>query len=178
MNRPSRGFSLIETLIALAVLSLLLGLSLPSLRGLLLRSAVSSSHNLLLSGFASARQHAVFSRRPTTICPGSADAGCRSDAVWSQGWIIFVDHNGNALFDSADQLIRAENPLPKRTRAFSNSGRPRAVFQPNGTSSGHNLTLRLCGADTPRPLSAIVLSNTGRARAAGPNELAALPACD
>lgn len=177
MHRSQTGFTLLEALTTLAVMALLLGLALPSMSSTLSRSAISASHNQLMSGFASARQYAVFNRRLTLICPGTPETGCRNDSLWSQGWIVFVDRNGNDRYDITDTLVRAENALPGSVIALSTHGRPRAVFRPNGTSAGSNLTLRLCDSHEGRPKAAIVLNNTGRARSAQPNELAALPAC-
>ncbi len=175
MPSRSAGFTLIELLMTVVVLAILLAVAAPSMAGLKARSASAATHNLLMSSFATARHHAISRRHLTTICPGNAESGCHSDGVWDGGWIVFADRNDNGRLDPADALIRSESAIPAGLRATSGQGRPRATFRPNGLAGGTNLTLRICADGAAQ--SAVVLSNTGRARAATPGELAALPGC-
>lgn len=169
------GFTLIELLASIAILTILLAMAAPSMAGLKQRSEITSTHNLLLTGFASARQHAVINHRLTSICPGNTNTGCRSDGVWSDGWLIFVDRNDNGRLDAGDTVVHHENRIPSNVRVKSGAGRPRATFRPDGTAGGTNLTLRLCAADEVR--AAVILSNVGRARSASTRELAGMANC-
>ncbi len=175
MPSRTKGFTLIELLMTLAVLTILLAIAAPSMASLKTRSASTATHNLLMASFAAARLHAVSHRHLTTICPGSTESGCRSDGVWSEGWFVFVDRNDNGRMDSGDELVRSEGAIPAGLHAISGQGRPRATFRPTGLAGGTNLTLRICADGAAQ--SAVILSNTGRARAATTGELAVLPGC-
>ncbi len=175
MQRQHHGFTLIELLITFSILSLLLAVAAPSMAGLRSRAAVTSTHNLLMTGFAAARAHAVTQQHLTTICPGDPAAGCRSDGEWGGGWIVFVDANDNGRLDGTDWLVHSEAALPEGLRVTSGVGRSRATFRFDGSAGGSNLTLRICSEGVVR--SAVILSNSGRARRAGSGEVAAMPGC-
>lgn len=175
MSRSAQGFTLIELLMTLAVLMILLAVALPSFAGLKQRNAVTVTHNLLLTGFATARSHAVSSGKLVTICPVSGGSGCRSDGVWDEGWIVFVDNNRNGRLDAADSIVHHENRMVSGIEVRSGSGRPRAVFRPDGSAGGTNLSLRICAEGEVQ--SAIILSNVGRTRSASTRELSTMAAC-
>lgn len=176
MSRQTLGFTLIELLVTLIVLSLLLAMAAPAFASLRQRTAVTTTHNLLLTGFATARNYSVSFQRLTTICPGTPASGCRDDGVWEAGWLVFVDINGDGRLDADDTLVHHENLMRERVQIRSGRGRPRATFRSNGGAPGTNLTLRICFEGQVQ--SALILSNPGRARTAVARELAAMSGCD
>lgn len=175
MLRRIAGFTLIELLASVAVLTILLVIALPSFAGLKQRSAVTATHNLLLTGFATARNHAVSTGHLVTICPVRGESGCRADGVWDEGWMVFVDHNRNGRLDADDTVVHHENRIAGGIGIYSGRGRPRAVFRPDGSAAGTNLSLRICADGAVQ--SAVILSNVGRARSASTGELATLGNC-
>lgn len=175
MLRRTSGFTLIELLVCLGILTILLVIAMPSFAGLKQRSTVTATHNLLLTGFATARNHAVSTGQLVTICPVAGESGCRADGVWDEGWAIFVDINRNGRLDAADTIVRHENRMPGGIGIYSGRGRPRAVFRPDGSAGGTNLSLRICAEGVVQ--SAVILSNVGRARSASTGELATLANC-
>lgn len=175
MIRTRAGFTLIELLMSLAILTLLAGLAAPAMGRLLTHTSVSSAHNLVMAGFATARLHAVSHGHAVTVCPGDPQRGCLAGGRWEGGWLLFVDRNDDDAFDANDTLLRTEDAVSPRLSIRSSASRPRAVFHPNGMSGGANLTLRICADGAVR--SAVILANSGRARAATSSELAAMGAC-
>ncbi len=170
------GFSLIESLTALAVVAVLAGTALPSLSNLRHRNAAAATHNLLTTGFNLARNQAVFDRNQTAICAGDAQSGCRRDGQWQHGWLIFADHNRDGRFDANDTLLRSESAAPNGLELIGSSHRSVVKFRPNGLSEGSNLTIRFC-AEPGTPHAALILNNTGRARSATARELARMKRC-
>ena len=175
MSRQTTGFTLIELVVTVAVLSILLAIAAPSFASLRQRTAVTTTHNLLLTGFATARNYAVSFQRLTTICPGTPASGCRADGIWDAGWLVFVDANGDGRLDAGDALVHHENVMRDGVQIRSGRGRPRATFRSDGGAPGTNLTLRICFEGQVQ--SAVILSNPGRARSAGTRERAAMPGC-
>lgn len=171
-----RGITLIELLMALAIAAVLLGLSLPSFAALKARNSVAASHNLMMSGFATAREAAIMHRMPAVLCPGSIETGCRKDGIWDGGWMIWLDRNDNGRLDGSDTLLRSETGFDGELAIRSSKHRSRVTFQPNGMAGGSNLTVKLCNAEGA-PLRGLVTSNTGRTRASTETEVAAMEAC-
>ncbi|MBI3148880.1 MAG: GspH/FimT family pseudopilin [Betaproteobacteria bacterium] len=94
-SQAQRGFTLLELLIALAVLVVLAGLGLPELGRLLHRQRIASAHAELQAALGYARGEAVRRAAQVSLCrraAGSGPAACASGGRdWSHGWIVFVD---------------------------------------------------------------------------------------
>lgn len=176
MNRHQTGLTLIELLMTLAIAAVLLSLSLPTFAHFTARNSVAASHNLMMTGFAAAREAAIVHRAPAVLCPGDATTGCRKDGIWDGGWILFLDRNTDGSLGGSDTLLRTETGFAGDVAIRSSRHRSRVTFKPNGMAEGSNLTVKLC--DTRgAPLQGLVTSNTGRTRASTAAEVAKMTAC-
>lgn len=97
--RPSRagGFTLIELMVALAVLAILTTIATPSFVSFLRNSELTSFTNKLVAAINTARSEAMKTGRNAYVIPAS-------DSSWSKGWRVFIDLNGNASFDEGTDL--------------------------------------------------------------------------
>lgn len=167
MRKDAPGFTLVELLIALAVLALLLGLALPGFRDVIERQRTATALHLVSAQFAQARNTAIMRRTPVTVCPSRGDGRCRTDADWSQGWLMYRDPTGGSQPRTrGDVLAEQHRPTHASVRIQSSAGRPRIRFQPDGRSGGTNLTVRICIAGSVR--GEVVVNNVGRVRSARP----------
>ncbi|MCK7593224.1 GspH/FimT family protein [Pseudomarimonas salicorniae] len=163
MNKATqRGLSLVELLLGLGLAGFMLVVAVPGMQALGARSERAAINNSLLATLALARSEALRRRQDTIVCPAQpAASGCRSDGAWHEGWMSFVDANGNGRFDSGESLLQVHGPL-EGARLDSGRGRPKVRFARNGMNRGSNLSIRLCQAG--EIASAVVLNNGGRAR--------------
>jgi type IV fimbrial biogenesis protein FimT len=114
------GMTLIELMVAVAILGILLAIGIPSMRDMSETEAVRGHTNTFFSTLRYARSEAIRNRAQVVICPSnnseSASPTC-SDGVtdhWEPGWIIFVNRDGdtNYTFDAAtDTLLRVQGPI-------------------------------------------------------------------
>lgn len=175
--RPARppqraaGFTLLELLIVLVILGILFGIVVPCFKNAVARVQAGSARSAITTTLLDAQRHATVLGLEIVICPG--DAQCVGGVDWSQGWVAFIDRDGNRLLGADEQIVRRETKLPEGVRLRGSVGRPRIVYQPNGGNAGANITFTLCDRRGPDDALALILSNGGRLRSARPTPAAA-----
>lgn len=98
------GFSVIELLVTLLLIAISVSLGLPSLQQFSANNQVQAASSSIVSGLNMARFNAITTGEETTICPSANSTSC-STSGWGDGWIVFVDGDGDAVADDAE-LIR------------------------------------------------------------------------
>jgi type IV fimbrial biogenesis protein FimT len=163
LPQSTRGLTLIEVILAIALFSILASIAATSWTQLVSSSRhtemVNSTHRM----FAAARSHAVHHKTLTTICPLSASGQCFDD--WSQPISIFPDSNNDKRPDNASihrtfNLSSTNSILTSRT-----AGRGYFQFAADGMSHGTMGSLIACsvGGDRVR-MSYLALNIGGRLR--------------
>lgn len=152
--RPGqRGFTLSETLTALAVAGIGLSLATPSLQSLAARNEHAAAVNQLVSTLHRARSESVMRNTPVAVCASVGGERCDGEA-WRDGWIAFVDADadqqraaGETLLERVPALAGLELESPQFDTVFS--------YRPNGRlgndSAGSAAQFVFCrsGATTP-----------------------------
>ena len=174
MRRTDCGFTLIEALIALAVVSILLCMAVPAWSNARETALSGAAQTALLESILGAVSRSALTGSEIVLCPGDQASGCRSSIDWSRGWIVYVDLDGDRIRDGNEILLKAAAPLGGKVHLRSTMGRTRLVFQPNGGNAGSNVTFTLCDGRGPEQAVALVLANNGRLRSDKPTKAAAL----
>jgi type IV fimbrial biogenesis protein FimT len=167
------GLTLIELLVTLVVLSIVVGIAVPSFRELVLNNRITSQLNTVSGTLAFARSSA--SSRPgasVTFCSSKNGTACNGGGSWEGGWIVFTDANGDSVVDAGDdELLRVNSRLAGgntlRTRgfggvnsavSFDSEGVPRAA---GGAAAGAFI---VCDDRGVSMASALVVSGAGQVR--------------
>jgi type IV fimbrial biogenesis protein FimT len=164
----TRGFTLVELMVTLAVLSIVLGVGIPAFQGLINNGRLTSQINQTIGLVSFARSEAAKRTATTiTVCGSSDEATCNSTS-WESGWLVMSDVDGDRVFDVADdELLRVGPALTGgntlRTLGFGNAGF--IQFDASG-SPGSAGTFILCDDRGATEAKAIVLSIVGQSRAA------------
>lgn len=165
MKSKPLGFTLVELLTTLAVLTVVITVAIPALSSTTDSIRERTQINQLMGDLNFARSRAITSRRPVSICAGQAD--CDRLAKWSGQILIFDDLNANGIFDQDDVLLRTTRVEGGHTWTWRNFRQQRyMMFKPDGTTHSLNGTFILCREDTA--LKKVVINITGRARLASP----------
>ena len=107
-SKDHTGFTMVELMIAIAILAILTTLAMPSLQQFMARNELVGTSNALITGINLARTEAVTRSTAVGICPSTDGAGC-NDGAWESGFLVFVDDDNNSDFNGDDELIRAES---------------------------------------------------------------------
>lgn len=162
----SRGFTLVELVVAIALLGIIMAIAIPSFTSIIQNNYAVSISNNLVNSLAFARSEAIKRNSPVSVC-ATADTNFNAcGAQWALGWLVFTDANGNgALNAGTDTLLRIERltgqnasvtPSPSTNVAtYNNVGFP----QPSTANVTFNITATGCKGDYIRNIN---ISLTGR----------------
>jgi len=110
MNRKKSGFTILELLITLAVLSIVLTIAIPSFQSTIEKNSVSASASEFAASLRLARTEAIKRGRSVAVCPSNDQATC--SGIWANGWLVFEDTNGNQLYNAiTEEMIQIHGEL-------------------------------------------------------------------
>jgi type IV fimbrial biogenesis protein FimT len=159
-----RGMTLVELLVALAVLATVLGLAAPSFGRIAAGQRASAAVNTVVASFQQARMRALARAGHVGLCPSADGTTCSGGLDWHRGWLAWDDVDRNRLLDPGEPVYARHEALPVDVRATSSSGRPRLHYGPDGSADGSNLTLTVCLPHRPGFGRVVVVNNAGRPR--------------
>ncbi len=134
------GFTLLETMITVAIVGIVSSAVAPSLGDFLKNSALRGQAHNLMSSITMARSEAGKRGSRVILCrsadPDAATPTCGGAAKdWSTGWLLFVAEDANNTFElGTDILIGKGTAAANQTGIMSNGiGDNYLVFGPDGT---------------------------------------------
>ena len=164
-RRLARGFTAIELMITIAILSITVSIALPSYTTIVRNGVLAQHINSFYSALNMARSEAIKRGAPVSVCPSTDQAACAASGTqWEQGWIVFVDSNNNHVVDGTDQVLWAERNLTAgyTLRGSSATTLPSYfTMNPKGAPSATGQYV-LCQAMQINPARAILVSMGGR----------------
>jgi type IV fimbrial biogenesis protein FimT len=161
------GFTLIELVVAMAILGILLALAAPSFRDAMMNVRLTGAANDLMTDLSIARSEAVKRDVQTAVCASNDQKTCTGNP-WEKGWIVMVDSDGDGQPDAPGPLkvtagITGDTTL-KRTDAGGATPSTRVAFGAGGMAVGGQATgsmFELC--DSRKMGRNIWVTATGRA---------------
>jgi type IV fimbrial biogenesis protein FimT len=143
-----RGLSLIELMIAIAMLALVMGLGLPSMLEMVDGNRVARQATWLQSDLRLARAEAVRRGAPVAMCTSTNGSGCTANSSWRDGWIVFSNRLGDGNFNagSGDEILRVQPAWSGTDTAVTTPDAARVAFNAEGFSAnlrGGNTTITI-----------------------------------
>ena len=115
MKIRQSGFTLIETLIVVAIAAILLALAAPNFRQMLVKRSVQAAGETLASDMRFARSEALKRSTRTAVCRSTDGVKCTAVVgSWSEGWMVYVDPNNTAVntIIPAQDVVKVQQGLP------------------------------------------------------------------
>ena len=107
-NTNQGGFTLYELMVTVAIVGIVLAFGVPNMRQFNQNAKMTSTANDLHAAFHLARSESSRAKTNISICPSDDGATCGDEATWDQGYIVFVDLDGDIAVDGDDTILRAQ----------------------------------------------------------------------
>lgn len=96
-----RGFTLLELLVVISLVSILVGLAVPSLTETALSSKLAEGANRLATSATMARSEAIKRNEVIKLCISANGTACTTTGSWEQGWILLSGTTTVLLYERA-----------------------------------------------------------------------------
>ncbi|MEW6991287.1 GspH/FimT family pseudopilin [Colwelliaceae bacterium 6441] len=160
----TNGFTLIEVLVALAILTSLIAIGIPSLIDFTVKIKVDNEISHLYRLLLTARNYAINTGKPTTLCPLGDTNQCSDD--WSKSLYVFTDPNDNKLFEpnNNEQVIMMKAAIPQQDKLQYGKNRIGVTYTSTGHLSGwgQNGTFKYCPKSHANKSRGIIVATSGR----------------
>jgi type IV fimbrial biogenesis protein FimT len=159
------GYTLIELLVTLAVISILALNIYPNLSNLIARERSTILTNTLAGALAYARSEAIKQNTTILTCQSNNGSECHKSENWHNGWIIFTDTNKNKQRDPEEMLLRVYAAADNSTQAtFSGSSGIKHYVKYKATGrASPNGSFLICNSNI-RVGKALIIASSGRVR--------------
>jgi type IV fimbrial biogenesis protein FimT len=108
-----KGFTLIELLVTLTIVGVVMGIAVPSMSEMIKNNRLTTQVNTMISTLLTARTEAVKRQKTVFICKSNDGVNCVVAGNWTQGWLMFVDQDGNGAYTA----VADGPPLRVQTQA-------------------------------------------------------------
>ena len=137
-SRKQSGFTIYELMITMLIIGVILTLGIPNLSEFTQNSRLTSTSNDLHSSFQLARSEAARAKTNITICASanSTDPAAVCGGTFNDGWIIFIDLDGDLVHDAGENVLRAHPPIADGVIVTTNGGANYFSFAGTGLGRG------------------------------------------
>ncbi len=169
-NQLKKGFTLIELLVTIAIIGIVMSIAVPNFSGTISNNRLATNANQLIASLNFARSEAI--KRGTKVHVRKIGGG---NSIWDGGWNIFIDLDGDNIFNNTDTLLKTY-PALSNGYTLRTGGNyhvwvaylPTGLMESSGPST--NDTFRICATANDIVNSRTVIVNSvGRARVSSGN---------
>lgn len=158
-----KGFTLIEILVALAILVSLTAIAVPSFAELTVKVRVDNEISHLYRMLLTARNAAVNTGIKTTVCP-LVNNVCSDN--WALSVYVFSDQNNNKVFEKHlnEEILLTKDAIQQSDKLQYGKNRTAVTYTPSGHLSGwgQNGTFKYCPFNHAALSRGLIVATSGR----------------
>ncbi len=170
----SKGFSLIELMVTVAIAGIVSALAVPSFNTTIERNRLLSERDELAGHLRLARSAAAANNGTVVVCASSDKANCNRTGDWESGWIIFLKGGPeiDKFVSATDTLLKVSDGIDDNNSLSWNGGGSEVAFDADGSARSSG-TFIFCipsggaasgGASKDYLARALILYGTGSMR--------------
>lgn len=125
-QRLSKGFTLVELMVTIAIAAIILTIGVPSFRSLIDNQRITTVTNDLFSAIKLARSEALSRGEQVEITPLDGED-------WTNGWAVYIDNDGtDGLSMTSDEILFSSDSVPDGIAISENFSGTDVVFRGTG----------------------------------------------
>jgi type IV fimbrial biogenesis protein FimT len=127
ISHTTAGFTLLELVVAMAIMAVFLTSAVPSFGSMVKNNRLEAEQMDFMSSIALARSEAAKRGVPVSL---KAMTPVATGNEFGNGWVVWVDNNGDGLYQAETETIRVHQALSSDIRLASAT--TEMTFQPSG----------------------------------------------
>ncbi len=160
--KNEQGFTLIELMVAIAVVAILSVIALPRMDSFLVKMRVDNEINEIQRLLLTARNMAINTGKNTTICPLSSSGSCTTN--WQNDISVFTNSDNllatNTSFAAPDELVKIKSKIKSgdKLQYTQNS----IIYTPDGRLLTASSNFKFCPKNNADLSRGVSISLSGR----------------
>jgi type IV fimbrial biogenesis protein FimT len=155
------GYSLLELMIVLALVSIVFSIAIPSMRTFTQNDRLTTNINVMVGHLAYARSEAVKRSQQVSVCVSNNQTSCTGGS-WEEGWLIYIDADADNAFTAGEEILRVQQALDGNNAVTTTLG-TQVTYDYRGFTNTTG-TMLLCDDRSGDFGKTLTVSNTGRVR--------------
>ena len=161
--KKNSGFTLLELTITVAIISIVMAIAVPSMTTFTQNDRLTTNINTLIGHLAYARSEAVKRNQQVSICSSNNATTC-TGGNWQDGWIVYIDADGDNSFTAGEEVLRAQQALEGANTLTTAIG-TQVTYDYRGFVNAASVgSFQLCDGRSGPHGKTIRISTTGRVR--------------